>query len=134
MKLIFSIFLFATVSLKAQVPDSIYVNLYTDSLRKGTFNYINIDGMMQGRYFPLDSTHLVFESSCGWFKGNSLWIPEETSVKKIKIKATLRNNPSVFREFVIYIKQEEDPPLKTEEELLNEMKTKSKTKIKKKSS
>ena len=53
---------------KAQKIDSIYVNLYTDSLKKGTYNYINIDGRLQnGRYIPLDSTSLSFHQFCGAF-------------------------------------------------------------------
>ena len=31
-------------SVNAQKVDSIYFHLYTDSLKKGTYNYINVDG------------------------------------------------------------------------------------------
>jgi hypothetical protein len=41
--LFFFLFLFSA-SAKAQKVESIYVNLYTDSLKKGTYNYINIEG------------------------------------------------------------------------------------------
>ena len=41
-----------------QKVDSIYFHLYTDSLKKGFFNYINVDGKMSdGNWQPLDSTH-----------------------------------------------------------------------------
>jgi len=53
---------------KAQKIDSIYANLYTDSLKKGTYNYINIDGLLSnGSYLPLDSTQVIFKSSAGKF-------------------------------------------------------------------
>ena len=111
----------------AQKIDSIYVHLYTDSLKKGTYNYINIDGKLaNGRYLPLDSTQIIFSSSDGQFFGNSLWVDPQFSKEKINIKATLRTNPSVYKQFDIYIKKNPDPvKLKTVEELLNESKQNS---------
>src|SRR5690606_24972288 len=108
----------------AQKIDSIYVHLYTDSLKKGTYNYINIDGKLaNGRYLPLDSTQIIFSSSDGKFFGNSLWVDPQFSKEKINIKATLRTNPSIYKQFDIYIKKNPDPvKLKTVEELLNESK------------
>jgi len=108
----------------AQKIDSIYVHLYTDSLKKGTYNYINIDGKLaNGRYLPLDSTQIIFSSSGGKFFGNSLWVDPQFSKEKINIKATLRTNPSIYKQFDIYIKKNPDPvKLKTVEELLNESK------------
>ncbi|MEO6705385.1 MAG: hypothetical protein ABIN04_06000 [Ginsengibacter sp.] len=56
---------------KGQNIDSIYVHLYTDSLKKGTFNYINIDGKLSdGSYIPLDTSNIFFSSSDGKFYGN----------------------------------------------------------------
>ena len=111
----------------AQKIDSIYVHLYTDSLKKGTYNYINIDGKLaNGRYLPLDSTQIIFSSSDGQFFGNSLWVDPQFSKEKINIKATLRTTPSVYKQFDIYIKKNPDPvKLKTVEELLNESKQNS---------
>jgi len=108
----------------AQKVESIYVNLYTDSLKKGTFNYINIDGKLNnGQYLPLDSTHLVFSSSAGKFNGNSLWIDRDIAVQKVDIKVVLRNNPSLVKEFSMYIKQKPDPELKTMDEIMNKPKS-----------
>jgi len=110
-----------------QKIDSIYVHLYTDSLKKGTYNYINIDGKLaNGRYLPLDSTQIIFSSSDGQFFGNSLWVDPQFAKEKINIKATLRTNPSIYKQFDIYIKKNPDPvKLKTVEELLNESKQNS---------
>ena len=114
---------------RAQKIDSIYVNLYTDSLKKGTFNYINIDGILSnGRYLPLDSTHLIFSASAGKFNGNSLWIDRNFAEDKVSVKAVLRQNPSIFKEFIIYIKKKPDPELKTLDELMKEPQEKSKSK------
>jgi len=109
---------------KAQKIDSIYVNLYTDSLKKGTYNYINIDGRLSnGRYLPLDNNDLTFTTSAGEFKGNSLWINKDCKEDKVSIKVILKSNPLLHKEFDIYIKQLPDnEKLKTKEEILNEMK------------
>jgi hypothetical protein len=113
---------------QAQKIDSIYVNLYTDSLKKGTYNYINIDGLLSnGRYLPLDSSHLIFVATEGYFSGNSLWVEPNCKKEKITITATLRNNPAIFKSFDIYIKQKpDDEQLKTVDEILNRMKQKTK--------
>ena len=112
---------------KAQKLESIHVNLYTDSLKKGTFNYINIDGQLaNGKYLPLDSTQLIFWSSAGRFSGNSLWIDRDFAAEKVDIKVTVRNNPSLTKEFSIYIKRKPDPELKTMDELMNRSKNKNK--------
>ena len=120
-----AILLIFSFAAKAQKVESIYVNLYTDSLKKGTFNYINIDGRLSnGKYLPLDSTHLIFWSSAGKFNGNSLWIDPNFAEEKVTIKVTLRNNPALFKEFTIYIKKKPDPDLKTMDELMKKTKTK----------
>jgi len=122
------LFTLTTFFAKAQKIDGIYVNLYTDSLKKGTFNYINIDGKLSnGKYLPLDSTHLIFWSSAGKFSGNNLWIDKDIAVEKIDIKVTLRKNPALHKEFSIYIKKKPDPELKTLEELMKETKSKPKS-------
>ena len=117
---------------KAQKIDSIYVNLYTDSLKRGTYNYINIDGLLHnGRYLPLDSTHLTFTASAGQFKGNNLWIDKDFKDKKVSIKVVLKDNPSLCKEFEIYIKQKPDnEKLKTSAEILDEIKHPAKKTVK----
>lgn len=118
------LFILTSTSVKAQKIDSICVHLYTDSLKKGSYNYINIDGLLSnGRYLPLDSTHLHFSASAGTFYGNDLWIDNNFSDKKISIKVALKNNPFLYKEFDVYIKQtQDDQRLKTTEEILEEMK------------
>lgn len=123
------LFLFILNSLitRAQKIESLHVNLYTDSLKKGTFNYINIDGKMSnGKFLPLDSTYLTFEASAGKFSGNSLWIDRDIAAEKVNIKVVLRKDPAMFREFSIYIKKQPDPELKTMDEIINKPKVKSK--------
>lgn len=115
---------------KAQRIDSIYVHLYTDSLKKGTYNYINIDGQLSsGRYLPLDSTHLIFWASAGRFIGNSLWIDKNYKEDKVTIKVILRQNPALFREFDVYIKTKPDnEQLKTVDEIMKEINNHPKSK------
>lgn len=116
----------------AQKIDSLYVNLYTDSLKKGTFNYINIDGRLSnGRYLPLDSTHLIFTASAGKFSGNSLWLENDFATEKVTIKVVLRKEPSVFKQFEMYIKTRPDnEKLKTAEEIIGELENNRKSKRK----
>lgn len=122
------ILIIAGQQLKAQTIDSIYVHLYTDSLKKGTYNYINIDGYTSDkRYLPLDSTDISFSSSIGTFEGNSLWIAPDCSAEKVSIKAVLKSNPTIYRTFDIYIKKKpNDEALRTTEEILNESKKRKK--------
>ena len=114
---------------KAQKIDSVYVNLYTDSLKKGTYNYINVDGLLSnGKYIPLDSNHIIFKSSHGRFYGNSLWIDKNINTAKVDIQLVLKKDNSIIKNLEMYIKTIEDGPLKTEQELLGEMKKQQKSK------
>ena len=124
-KYLLLLFILSSLCTKAQKIESIYVNLYTDSLKKGTFNYINIDGKLSnGNFLPLDSTDLIFWSSAGKFSGNNLWINGNFAADKVDIKVTLRSNPSLNKEFSIYIKKKPDPELKTLDEIMNKSKSK----------
>ena len=124
-KYLLLLFILSSLCTKAQKVESIYVNLYTDSLKKGTFNYINIDGKLSnGNFLPLDSTDLIFWSSAGKFSGNNLWINGNFAADKVDIKVTLRSNPSLSKEFSIYIKKKPDPELKTLDEIMNKSKSK----------
>ena len=112
--------LLAASSLKAQRVDSIYFHLYTDSLKKGTHNYINVDGKLSnGRWQPLTSKELQFSSSAGEFSGNDLVVPAEFKAASITVKAVLRSNPAIWKETTIWIKTLPDPDiLPTKEEIL----------------
>ena len=116
-------FLFISAFATAQKFDNIFVNLYTDSLKKGTYNYINVDGLLtNGKYMPLDSTYIIFQASKGKFYGNNLWIDKDFKNDKINIKVVLKENPQISKEFTMYIKKKpDDEKLRTSDELLNEM-------------
>ena len=117
---------------KAQKIESIYVNLYTDSLKKGTYNYINIDGLLSnGNYIPLDSTHLIFSASAGKFYGNNLYIDKNFKEDKVSIKVQLRKDPSQFKTFEMHIKRKPDNEvLKTPEQIMSEIENKQRKKKK----
>lgn len=121
-------FLFSFAAAKAQKIDSIYVNLYTDSLKKGQYNYINVDGLMSnGRYIPLDSTKLNFSCAEAKFYGNTLFIPQDFSEQKVRIKVALKADEKKYKEFEVYIKTLPDPPLRSESEVMQDIKGKAKT-------
>ncbi|GAB3011426.1 hypothetical protein GCM10027051_12260 [Niabella terrae] len=99
-------------SAKAQHIESFYINLYTDSLKKGTHNYINVDGKMSnGRWKPLTSRELVFKTDYGKFEGNDLILPEQTTAKKVQVSVALKSDSSISKKITIWIKQQPDPPL-----------------------
>lgn len=110
-------------TLKAQKPDSIFFNLYTDSLKKGTFNYINVDGKFSnGRWLPLTAKQISFSASGGRFEENSLFIDKDYREEKITVTAVVKADTSIHKSVTIYIKRnEETEKLKTADEIMREM-------------
>lgn len=108
-----------TSRLQAQKVDSIYFHLYTDSLKKGTHNYINVDGKMSdGSWQPLTAREIEFSASDYSFNGNELIVPADSQAEKVKVKAVLRSDPKIWKEVIIWIKKLPDPDLPSREELL----------------
>lgn len=105
----------------AQKTDSIYFHLYTDSLKKGAHNYINVDGKLSnGRYMPLTDKDLYFWSNTGIWEGNDLIIDSSYKNDSVLIKATLKSNPEQAITIVMYIKKSlYEGELKTEKDLFN---------------
>jgi hypothetical protein len=112
----------AALPTRAQKVDSIFFHLYTDSLKKGTHNYINVDGKTtDGRWMPLTNKEIEFTASAGKFEGNSLVIDKGFSGDSVAVKAVLKNNPAIWRQVIIYIKKiESTERLKTLDEILNQ--------------
>lgn len=106
---------------RAQQVDSIFFHLYTDSLKKGVHNYINVDGKLSnGRWLPLTNKEIDFTASAGKFEGNSLVLDTAFKGEKVTVKAVLKNNTAIWKECIIYIKKVEVVErLKTIDEILN---------------
>ena len=120
------LFTFLFRSSEAQKVESIHFNLYTDSLKKGFYNYINVDGKYSdGRWLPLTENDILLSSNGGNFKGNDLFIDSTYKAETVTVKAVLKSNPEIWKEVTIYIRKRGFEPLKSEEEILN---TKSKSK------
>jgi hypothetical protein len=84
--------------------------LYTDSLKKGQHNYINVDGKLSnGRWLPLTSKEIQFTCSAGKFDGNDLVIPTDLTDEKIEVKAILRADTLMWKDTTIWIKKLPDP-------------------------
>ena len=110
----------------AQKVDSIYFHLYTDSLKKGTHNYINVDGKLSdGKWKPLTAKEIEFTTTYGKFENNELVLPAECKEQKVTVKAVLKSNPAIWKEITIWIKKKpDDEKLPTTEEILNSGKKK----------
>jgi hypothetical protein len=111
----------------AQKVDSIYFHLYTDSLKKGYFNYINIDGKMtDGTWIPLSANDLILtveKDTALRFEKNDLFIDSSYTKETVTVKAVLKENPKVWKEVTIYIRKRGfDEPLKSNQEHLDDLK------------
>jgi hypothetical protein len=133
--LFFLFLLVITLIAKAQKVDSIYFHLYTDSLKKGTYNYINVDGKLSnGNWLPLTTKQISLTASAGTFDGNSLFVDRYFAGEKITVKAMLKENNTIIKETTIYIKRKEDNErLKTNEEVLESVPKTRKSKTKNRS-
>lgn len=134
-RLLFAILLFSSCNVQAQrkskdkeqpasaTLDSIAFHLYTDSLKKGVHNYINVDGhYTDGRWLPLTSKELKFSCDGGKFEGNSLLLDKDFKGDKVTVTVTHNTNNALTRTMIIYIKQKgDDEKLKTKEEILDEI-------------
>ncbi|MBC7588673.1 MAG: hypothetical protein H7178_09980 [Chitinophagaceae bacterium] len=122
-KIIYTLFLIAVFATKAKAQkiESIYFNLYTDSLKKGVYNYINVDGnLSNGSFAPLDAKQLIFSSSYGKWDGNSLIIDSSYSKDSVVVTIVCRENASILKSTTIYMKKNLVPEkLKTEEEIID---------------
>jgi hypothetical protein len=113
--------LFFSLPVFAQKVDSIFFHLYTDSLKKGRHNYINVDGKLSnGAWMPMTTKQIQLSSNSDCvFEGNSLVIPEAFREEKIKIKAVLKTDPAISKEIIVWIKKIPDPAhLPTKAEVL----------------
>jgi hypothetical protein len=119
-KLLLLIFIAAYCSpLFAQKVDSLYFHLYTDSLKKGQHNYINVDAKLSnGNWKPMTAKDINFTCSTATFSGNELIIPEDFKGEKVTVKAVLKSNPAIIIERTIWIKTKPDGDLPTKEEIM----------------
>ncbi len=91
---------------ESQQIDSIYFHLYTDSLKKGVHNYINVDGKLSdGRWLPLTPREIILESNAGHFEGNDLILAPDFPSDRVTVKATLRQNPAITKQVTIWLKK-----------------------------
>jgi len=115
----------------SQKIDSISFHLYTDSLKKGTHNYINVDGKTSdGKWKPLTAKDITFTTSYGTFEGTELVLPSNPTVEKLSIKAILKSDPKLWKEITIWIKKKPDDELlpTTDEVLKNKSQKNGKSK------
>ena len=123
--ILLSFFITCYLFSSAQKIEGIYFNLYTDSLKKGFYNYINVDGKFSdGTWLPLDSTQLLFSANTGSFKGNDLFIDSSYTADSVLIKVSLKKEPAVCKKIVVYIRKRGfDEPLKTDSEILEDIRS-----------
>lgn len=105
---------------RSQKIDSIFFHLYTDSLKKGTNNYINVDGKSSdGRWIPLTSAQLIFTTTGGKFENNDLVLPLDFPMEKVVVTARLKADTAIVKERTIFIKtRPDDEPLRSVEDVM----------------
>lgn len=104
----FPLFLLMVCSMisKAQKIDSIFFNLYTDSLKKGSWNYINVEGkQVDGKYIPLNNKQLIITATAGKLEGNSVWLDWDFKSESITVEVKLKDNPSISQKTTIWVKK-----------------------------
>lgn len=106
---------------RGQEIDSLFFNLYTDSIKKGVYNYINVDARLKnGRWMPLTSRELRFSASAGRFEGNSLILDTSSKEQSVTVKVELIADPRIKRSISIPVKRKTDEePLKKPEDILS---------------
>ncbi len=121
-KYLLLLFVLMTAKGQAQKIESIFFDLYTDSLKKGVHNYINVVAKMSNSsYYPLMGTEVVFSSNAGHWQGNSLLLDSLYACDSIVVSVQLKSNHLLTAKKTIYLKKNTyEPPLKTEQELLEE--------------
>jgi hypothetical protein len=114
-------FILVSLASGAQKVERFEFNLYTDSLKKGFYNYINLDGQLaDGSWRPLDSTQVALSTDAGHFRGNDLFIDSSYRCDSVIIHAVLRSNPAIRRKVTVYIRKRGfTEPLRSEQEILN---------------
>lgn len=105
----------------AQRVDSIYFHLYTDSLKKGFYNYISVDGKTaDGKWMPLSSKDVLFvlkDTSSLRIQDNDLFVDSSYTAETVVVKAVLRSNPAVWKEVIIHVRKRGFDALPTEEQI-----------------
>jgi hypothetical protein len=91
---------------KAQKIDSLFFNLYTDSLKRGSWFYINVDAKLSnGKYIPLTAKELDYKISAGKLEGNSMWIEWGFEPDSVVIEAWPKKEPSMKKTITVWVKK-----------------------------
>lgn len=115
----------------AQKVDSLFFHLYTDSLKKGQHNYINVDGKLSnGKWMPMTAKEVQFSCNEAEFRGNELIIPADFKPEKVTVRVSLKANPFMVIEKTIWIKVKPDGELPTKDQIMNPRTTPKKTRNK----
>ncbi len=102
-------FVSVSAAAKAQQIDSLFFNLYTDSLKKGSWNYINVDAKLSnGKYMPLTSEQLEFKISAGKLERNTIWLDWTFPYDSIVVEVSLKKEPAVRKSITIWVKKKDE--------------------------
>jgi D-alanyl-D-alanine carboxypeptidase len=134
--MVFLLLITSSQQLRAQSPDSIFFNLYTDSLKKGAWNYINVEGRItHGKIVPLSARSIVLKASTGKVEDMSVWLDWNTTADTVVVEVSLKTNPAVTAKTIIWIKKY-DPQLDVQQtdSLLQQLNERNRRKPKEKRS
>ncbi len=103
------LFLCLFSAVKAQKIDSLFFNLYTDSLKKGSWNYINVDAKLSnGKYMPLTAEQLEFKVSAGKLERNTIWLDWTFPYDSVVVEVRLKKEPAVRKSITIWVKKKDE--------------------------
>lgn len=115
-----------TADLDLPYVEQIRFNLYTDSLKRSTPFYLNVEGRFSsGRIYPLDTGMVAFEKEGGGLlEGNVIALtPGDSDVCILKVYTWLKADPAMRDSAVVPVKKLPDPSsLPTEQQLLDQWK------------
>ncbi|WP_295118718.1 hypothetical protein [uncultured Chitinophaga sp.] len=100
------------VSMQLPYLTGIRFKQYTDSLKRGEYFYVNVEGIYSsGRILPLDTSRIRFTVNGAELHGQDLLLDRnDTMTKEIKVEAVYRLNSDMKINCIIPVKQGPDDP------------------------
>ena len=109
-RFLFLIICFAAFNASAQKVDSMFFNLYTDSIKTILNYYVNVEGeYSNGRFLPMDTGVIRIIADHGAMSGNEWIAPKEIDFEKVTFHAIAKEDPRINDRVTVWLKRAKDP-------------------------